>query len=154
MNVSLKRPGALLCIPLCALGLTACGTTVSTSSFQGEEREVAQTISNLQSDATAGDQAKICTRDLASAVVERLSGAQPTPGPVPASALAGCKRAIKNQLAEVDRFDLSVQSVQVSAAGARHTASARVKSIYAGKTRPSTVLLVKEGRTWKIERLG
>jgi hypothetical protein len=154
MDVSLKRAPALLCIPLCALGLTACGTTVSTAGFQGEERAVAQRISNLQSDATAGDEQKICANDLASPVVERLSGIQPTPGPVPARALAGCKTAIKNQLAEVDRFDLSVQSIQLGAAGAPRTATARVKSVWSGKTRPSTVLLVKEGATWKIERLG
>ena len=154
MNVSLKRPSALLCVALCALGLTACGTTVSTSSFQGEDHEVAQVLSNLQADATAGDQHKICTSDLATAVVARLSAGGTKSGSAPASTVAGCEKAIKNQLAEVDRFDLTVQSVQVSAAGGQSTATARVTSIHEGKTRPGTVLLVKEAGKWKIKELG
>jgi len=154
MNVLLKRAPALPCVALCALGLAACGTTVSTSGFQGAEHEVAQVLSNLQADATAGDQHKICTSDLAQAVVARLGAAETKSGSAPASTVAGCERALKNQLPEVDRFDLTVKSVQVSAAGVPPTATAHVTSIRAGKTSPGTVLLVKEGGKWKIKELG
>jgi len=143
MTVPVKRAVALLCAPLLAVGLASCTTAVSTAGFKGEDHEVAQTISNLQADVTAGDQQKICANDLSSALVARLNLA---PG--------GCKQAIKGQLAEVDNFTVTVQSVLVSAAGARRTASAHVKSVYAGKTRPGTLSLVKEAGKWKISGVG
>ena len=64
-------PLALLCTPLLALGLSACASTLA-SSFKGEPHAAAQTISNLQSDATAGEAEKICTSCSSSAVVARL----------------------------------------------------------------------------------
>jgi hypothetical protein len=143
MTVPVKRYPALLCASLLGVGLSACGNTVSVSpAFKGEEREVAQAISNLQADATAANERRVCSNDLASAVVARLSGAR-----------GGCAQAIKNQLGEVDSFEMTVQSIQVGAVGARRTASARVKSVYMGKTRTSTVLLVKEGGKWKIKEI-
>jgi hypothetical protein len=154
MAAPVKRAPALAGAALMALGFAACGSTVSTAGFKGEEREVAQAISNLQTDATAGDQQKICANDLASKVVARLAGAtQVSGGKASAAVLAACKQAIKSQLTEVDRFDVTVQSVQMSSAAGQRTASARVKSTYGGKSRPGTVLLVKEGATWKIAGL-
>ena len=117
--------------------MAACGNTVS-AAFKGEEHEVAQAISNLQTDATAGNEQKLCANDLASAVVTQLN------------AKGGCKQAIKNRLTDIDIFEVSVQSVQVKASGGRRTASASVRSIYSGKTRASTLSLVKEGGKWKI----
>src|SRR5271167_3069208 len=109
MTVPVKRTIALLCASLPGVGLTACANTASVSTvFKGEAHEVAQAISNLQVDATGANEQKICANDLASAVVARLSGAK-----------GGCRQAIKSQLGEVDSFELSVQSIQVSAAGAR-----------------------------------
>jgi hypothetical protein len=139
MTVPVKRTPALLCVSLLGVGLAACGNTVSTS-FKGEGHDVAQTISNLQTDATAGSYQKICANDLASGVVTRLAGAT-----------GGCKQAIKIQLAEVDNFEVKVQSVQVNTRGDR--ASAQVRSIYSGKTRAGTLLLVKEGGKWKVSGL-
>jgi hypothetical protein len=139
MPPAIKPILALLCAPLLAGGLAACGSTVSTSSFKGEQHEVAQAISDLQSDVRAADEQKICKSDLASAVVTRLS-----------SARGGCPQAIKNQLPEIDNLDVSVQSVQVSGTGAHRTASARVKSNYTGNSRLRTVSLVLEGGKWKI----
>ena len=121
------------------VGLSACGSTVSTTKFKGEQREVAQVISNLQSDVRAADQQKICSNDLAASVVAPLNA---TPG--------GCKQALKNQLTEIDNFDATVESVQIAGTGSKHTATARVKSIYNGKNRVATVSLVNEGGKWKI----
>jgi len=161
----MRRALALLCWPPLAVGLTACATAVSTSAFKGQQHEVAQTIANLQTDATAGEDKKICANDLASAVVARLGGA------------SRCEAAIKSQLDQVDNLEVSVQSVTVGAGkpgggggkpggagkpgrAAKHgapglqTASARVKSIHSGKHAESTVSLVKEGGKWKISALG
>jgi monoamine oxidase len=134
-----KHATALLCLPLVALGLAACGTTVSTSGFKGEQHAIAQTISDLQSDATASDEKKICANDLASAVVARLGGTK------------GCEKAIKDQLAEIDSMEAKVESIQLGPGGA--TATARVKSTRAGKKRVTTVALVKEGARWKVSAL-
>jgi hypothetical protein len=132
----MRRPLALLCLPVSALALAACGTTVSTAGFKGAAHEVAQTVSNLQADATAGEQGKVCARDLAAALVARLGGTK------------GCEAAIKSQLAQVDSLETSVESVKIAADG--QSATATVKSIHEGKSRPSGVSLVKEGGKWKV----
>jgi hypothetical protein len=135
----LKRALALLCALLLALGMTACGSaSVSTSSFKGEAKAVAQAIANLQSNATAGEEQKICAEDLAAPIVTRLGGKR------------GCETAIKDQLTEVDSFEVTVESVQVT--GARATAS--VKSITSGKASLHTLTLVKEGGKWKTASPG
>ena len=139
MTAPLRRALAVLGVPLLAASLLGCANKVSTSGFNGEEHAVAQTISNLQADATATNEQKICRNDLAGAVVARLNAA---PG--------GCRQAVKNQVSEVDSLNMTVQSVQLNGTGAQRTASALVKSVYEGKMRPRTVSLVKEGGKWKI----
>jgi hypothetical protein len=134
-----RRAGSVLCVALLAVGLAACGSTVSTSGFKGEQHAVAQTISNLQADATAGEQKKICADDLASAIVNRLGGTK------------GCERAIKNQVAEIDSLEAKVQSIKLGAPNT--TATAIVKSTYGGKNAEKTVSLVKEAGKWKVSGL-
>jgi hypothetical protein len=131
-----KRVLALLCAAPLVLAVAACGSTVSTSSFKGERRGVAQAIANLQSDATAGDEKKVCANDIAASVISSLGGKQ------------GCEKALHTQLAEIDNLEATVESIQL-AAGAK-TATARVKSTSAGKSRVGTVSLVKEGAGWKV----
>jgi hypothetical protein len=126
-----RRLSALLCLPLSALALGACGTTVSTAGFKGSEHEAAQTVANLQSHATAGEEKKICGQDLAAALVAKLGGAK------------RCEAAIKSQLAEVDSLEVTVQSVKLASDGSSATAEA--VSVHEGKKRASTVALVKEG---------
>ncbi len=135
----MRRPTTLLCLPLSALALAACGSTVSTSGFKGAEHEVAETISNLQSDATTGEEKKICGDDLAAAVVSRLGGTK------------GCETAIKHQLAEINNLQVSVRSVKLGSDSS--TATAQVTSIHEGRTKPSSVALVKEGGKWKVSGL-
>ncbi len=133
----MRRLAILTCLPLCGLAFAACGNTVSTSSFKGEAHEVAQTVANLQADVTAGEQKKVCGSDLALPVVSRLGGTK------------ACEAAVKTQLAEVDSTEVKVESVRVTGT----TATAKVKSTYSGKSRPSTINLVKEGGKWKISGL-
>jgi hypothetical protein len=136
----MRRPLAMLCATLLSGGLAACASTVSTSSFKGVQHEVAQTISNLQTDATAGNERKICANDLAKTVIAHLGGTR------------GCEATIKNQLSQVDSMELNVQSVTVGPAG--RSASASVRSIHAGKSRPGNLSLVKEGGKWKVSPPG
>ena len=135
-----RRGVALLCLAPLAVGLAACGTTTSTASFKGEQHEAAQTIANLQSDATSSEEKKICANDLSAQAVARLGGA------------AGCERAIKSQLAEIDNLEVSVSSVQIGARG--DTATAQVKGTWSGKKQTKPVSLVKEDGKWKISALG
>jgi hypothetical protein len=135
----MRRPVPLICLPLCALALSACARTVSTAAFKGEQHEVAQAIANLQSNATTGEEKKICDEQLAAAVVERLGGAK------------GCEKALKNQLTEVDSLELTVEKVHTGAAD--KAATAEVEGIYEGKKHASTVTLVKEGGKWKVSQL-
>lgn len=122
-------------MPLLAVGLGACASTTSTSSFKGEQHAVAQAVSNLQSHATALEAKKICGEDLTATNVARLN-----------AATGGCKQAIETQLKEIDSFETTVESIKIS--GDR--ATAQVKSIDSGKNAIATLTLVKEGGKWKI----
>jgi Putative lumazine-binding len=136
---SAKHLCAAVLATICVIGLAACGEVVSTSSFKGEEGVVAQRISQFQSDATKSENETICHNDLAAALKKRIE----TSG-------GSCKQAIKDQLAEIDTFTLSISSIDISG----DTASALVKSNYAGKIKPSKLTLVREDRTWKISGVG
>jgi hypothetical protein len=138
--MNLARPAALLCVPLLALGASACASTSSVSSFKGENHAVAQTISDLQTYGTAGEAQKICSEVLSRAVTARLD-----------SARGGCKQALKSQLSQVDTPELTIEEVKQHGAT---SASAEVKSTYAGKSKVTTVTLVKEDGAWKISQLG
>lgn len=134
----LARASSTICVPLLAAGLLACASTVSTTAFKGDAQGVAQTISNLQSDVRAADEKKLCSRDLAGAVVARLGG------------LGGCESAVKGQLTEIDNPDATVKSVQLAGA---LSATAQVKSSYGGRSRVHPVSLAKEGGAWKVAAL-
>jgi hypothetical protein len=136
----MRLPLALICLPLSAFALTGCGSTTTAAGFTGVKHEVAQTIANLQSDATSAEPKKICANDLADALVTRLGGA------------GGCEKAIKDLLAEIDSLETNIKSVDIAAGG--KTASAQVSSIREGKTATSTVSLVEEDGKWKISGLG
>jgi len=134
------RRRAIAAAALPALLVAGCGSTVSTSNYKGEQHAIAQTIANLQSHATAGEQHKVCANDLAAAAVARLGGQ------------AACERAVKNQLSEIDNFDVSIASIALGPKG--DTATATVRSTYGGKKRTTTIHLVKEGGAWKVAAFG
>ena len=128
------RPLIALC--LCAPALAACGSTASTSSFKGVEKEVAQRVADLQSDATSSNRESICKDDLAAPIVAKLGGRKK------------CEEALKKQLAQIDNLEATIVSVKVAPGG--KTATAKVKSTYEGKSRETTLPLVKEGSDWRV----
>lgn len=136
MTSSLHRgvTGAAVALAL-GVAIGACGETASTSGFKGESHNVAQTISNFQSDVSAREQKKLCERDLAAAVTGRLTRSG-----------GSCQAALKNQLLQIDATGLSIEAIAVSG----KKATARVKSTYSGKTAISALTLVNEGGHWKI----
>jgi hypothetical protein len=133
----MRRPLSLTAACACALVLGACGTTTSTTQFKGAEKEVAQTISDLQSHVTGGEQKKICSEDLSAEVVQRLGGQK------------ACEAVVKEQVNEIDSTELDVESVKVDG----ENATATVKSVYGGKKRLRTLTLKKEGDRWRIAAL-
>jgi copper chaperone CopZ len=130
----MRRALALCCLGICGLAVSGCATTASTGNFKGAQHAVAQTIGNLQSDVTGGEEKKICTADLAASVVSSLGGTK------------GCEAAIKTQLSEIDSTEVDVEAVQVSGA----TATATVKDTVSGKKALTKVTLVEEGGKWKV----
>jgi hypothetical protein len=135
----IKGAAAAVACGCLAPALAGCAKAVSTSAFKGEQHEVAQAISDLQADVTASNEKKICANDLARALVTRLDAA---PG--------GCRSAVKDQLNEIDNDELAIDSVQIATSGSPRTATARVRSIFSGKTVRATLTLTKEGSRWKL----
>ncbi len=133
------RAGALIAIPLLALGLGACGSTVSTSGLKGEAKAVAQRIADLQTDVTAASEQKVCNQDFARAVSARLNSGGDT-----------CQAAVKRQIGSIDDYEMTVEKVVVKGA----TATAVVKSTWSGRAGLATLRLVKEGGSWRIAALG
>ncbi len=132
----MARVRLLIALCLCVPALAACGSTTSTSSFKGVEREVAQRVSSLQSDATSSNKESICKNDLSAAIVAKLGGRKQ------------CEEALKHQLAQIDNLEAAIVSVKVAPDG--KSATAKVKSTYEGKSREKTLPLVKETGGWKV----
>jgi len=97
MAVAPRNMLAVLAASAAAISLAACGQAVSTSSFKGSSHEVAQTLSDFQKDATAGKEAKLCQRDLATKIATSLKHG------------GGCQVALKDQLKEVDRIVSAIE---------------------------------------------
>jgi len=133
-----RRAAFVLCAILMPVALAACGTATSTGNYKGAEHEVAQAVANFQADSSAGEQDKVCSQDLSARIVASLGGT------------AGCRVAIKNQLGQVDNFELAIQSIKL---GTATTATATVRSIYSGQKVSRTLALVKEAGGWRIASL-
>ncbi|MCL2769136.1 MAG: nuclear transport factor 2 family protein [Solirubrobacterales bacterium] len=135
------RPRALCCAAaLCALGAlgAGCGPAASTSTFHGESHAVAQTVSEFQSNANSRNQAHICEHIITAELRSALTAPH-----------RSCAKALEEQLAQVDNFTISIESISVR--GPR--ATARVKSTWSGREALSTLALVKEAGRWRIAAL-
>jgi hypothetical protein len=138
LRTCLKPLVAGICALAFAVGVSACAETASTGKFSGESHNVAQTVSNFQTDATAEDEKKLCDNDLAATLTTKLAR------------VGGCQTVLKAQLHEIDALGLKIESIVVSG----NNALAHVKSTHSGKNRVTALALVKEGSHWKISGLG
>lgn len=138
MLMAIRPIVAGICALAFAVGVSACAETASTSKFNGESHNVAQTVTNFQTDATAEDEKKLCEDDLAATLTSKLTR------------VGGCRTVLKAQLHEIDALSLKIESIVVSG----NHALAHVKSTYSGKSRVTMLALVKEGSHWKISGLG
>jgi predicted lipid-binding transport protein (Tim44 family) len=124
------------------LALGACGQAAKDSAggFQGEQKNVAQTVEDLQSFARKGDASKICSELLAPDLVAKIK----------ASSHETCDKALKDTIADADAFELQVQKVTVNS----DKATAVVRSQGGNKDRTDTLELVRDRGAWKIATLG
>jgi hypothetical protein len=126
-----------------ALTLSACGQTSKDSAgdFQGEEKAVAQTVEDLQSAASKGDEDKICDEILAAELANQIKTASKQT----------CAQALKDSLRDADSFELQVKKVAIDGT----TATATVESDAAGDDKTTTQLTLTKGRDgWRISSLG
>jgi ABC-type oligopeptide transport system substrate-binding subunit len=124
---------------LAALALAACGSagTDSSGDFEGEQREVASAVEDLQSAAADDDASEICRTLLAKSLVDRLGAGD------------GCEKAVAAALDATDTDELDVERVTVNGTNA----TARVKSGSGDGATTRDVRLTREGRNWKIASL-
>lgn len=129
----------LLCLPAVALALAGCGAAGSApgTSFQGDQKAVADAIGELGTAARAKDAQKICSRSLSRALAAKMQAPS-----------ADCISEVGKAIGDADGFDLQTRSVQVQGT----TATAQVREGKHGAT--ATVRLVKEGGTWRVDGLG
>ncbi|MCW2997735.1 MAG: nuclear transport factor 2 family protein [Solirubrobacterales bacterium] len=147
--VSRRLPA--VCLTLVALLAGGCGAASkdSAKNFTGEAQQVATTIDDLQAAGRKRDGQEICSRYLATALVERIR----------ANGRRTCESTLDESLKDVDSFDLEVVKRGVTVSG--RTATAKVKSASGKHDRVDTLQLVKEPRrtggktvqVWKISAL-
>jgi hypothetical protein len=130
----------LVALPF-ALG--ACGQAAKDSAgdFRGDQKDVAQTVEDLQSFARKGDAGKICAEVLAKDLVAKIQSASKKP----------CDQALKDTIADADAFELSVKKVRVD--GDRATATVRSEG-GGDQDRTESLTLVRDRSAWKIATLG
>lgn len=126
-----------------ALTLSACGQTSKDSAkdFKGDEKAVAQTVEDLQSASSKGDEDKICNEILAADLVSKIKSASKQ----------SCAAALKDSLRDADSFELQVKKVAIDGT----TATATVESDAAGNDKTTTQLTLTKARDgWRISSLG
>jgi len=130
------RPLVALIALLAALALAACGSagTDSSGSFEGQDREVASTVEDLQSAAADDDASEICRTLLAKSLLDQIGSGD------------ACQKAVSIAIDAVDTTELKVESVRIDGTNA----TARVKSGTGDGSTTRTVQLTREGSNWKI----
>ena len=147
--VSRRLP--VLALALVAMLFSACGSGSQDSAgdFSGEAKQVASTIDDLQDAGRKRDAEQICSRLLATALVEKIK----------ANGKRTCESTLDESLKDVDAFDLEIVKNGVSVNG--NTATAKVRSASGSKDRTDVLGLVREperrgGKTtqvWKLSAL-
>jgi hypothetical protein len=133
------RSLAALLALLAALMLASCASSSDSSSdFEGDQREAASAVEDLQSAAHDDDASEICRTLLAKSLLDEIKGRS-----------LECTTAVTKALDAADTTELDVKSVQVSGT----TATARVESGSGDSATTRTVRLTREGRNWKIATL-
>jgi hypothetical protein len=137
-------PPIVLAVALMAPG--GCGTTTKTdtSKFTGTQKQVAQTVADLATQARKVDGAKICDGFLTPALKNRLAALAKT-----TRRGVSCADQLKDSLRDVDVFDLTVESVKIAGTAATVTVKANTNA----KRDPTGTLHMVDQRGWRISQL-
>jgi hypothetical protein len=131
---------------LAAAAVTGCGATTEDSSgkFKGEERLVANTIEDLQSEGQKREASTICSELLTIELANKIRDAHNK---------KKCSDALHRSLLDADTWEVTVTRVNV--AGNRATAVVR-SGDKGDDHRTDTLRLVKVGtpRRWRVSALG
>ena len=130
----------LLLLALAAV-LAGCGPAPSSSSnFKGAEKDVAQVIEDLQSNAQSRKPSAICNDVLSRALADKVK-----------SGGSDCAGEMEKVTGDADDFELKVTDVTITG----NTATATVKARRGDDKNASTTFsLVKEGGDWRLSDLG
>jgi hypothetical protein len=134
-------PRTLLAVPLllAALASGCTGGSSSAGGFEGEEKQVAEVVEELQSAGEAGDAGAICEDVLARQLREQIQEAG-----------ASCEQEIEQALKDADDFDLEVEDVTIQG----NSATAKVRGQDQGEERVRDFEFVREGSGWRASSLG
>ena len=124
-----------------ALALAGCAQTpTSTNDFKGDEKAVAQTIEDLQSDAQGRKPGEICSNLLSRELADTVK-----------SAGNDCTSEMEKITTDADDFELEVTDVTITGT----TATAKVEARRDGKKNAvTTFTLVQEDGDWRLSDLG
>ena len=130
---------SLSLLAVLALLAAGCGGAASSADqFEGEKRDVAQVVEDLQEASVDEDAERICTKLLARELRESAGD---------------CPKAIDEALKDADTYDLEVTKVEPERITAgTTTVTATVESGSDGE-QVDTITLVREDRAWRISRL-
>jgi hypothetical protein len=124
-----------------AAALAGCGQApTSANDFKGDEKAVAQTIEDLQTNAQGRKPSAICRDVLSTALADKLK-----------STGSDCTDEIEKVTGDADDFELKVTDVTVTGT----TATAKVQARRGDDKNASTTFsLVKEDGDWRLSDLG
>ncbi len=110
-------------------------TTTTPKNENPEATAIGTVISNFASDASSGNERKICNSVISTALKQALNRH------------GGCDSDVTDQIETINNFGLTITKYSVTG----DSAIALVKSPYSGKTRVMTVHLVKQAKGgWRL----
>src|SRR5688572_4242921 len=132
----MRQPHFSIAAAAAALALAGCGSTGSSSAgdFEGQERDVAQVVEDLQRAAQSRDGGKVCSEIFARELVDQLSEGD-----------QDCIDEVEKAIGDADDYELRVTGVTV----AGQTATAAVEQ----DGRKATFALVRQDDRWRIAEM-
>ena len=135
----MRRSLRLLPLLLAAV-IAGCGQAQSSAGdFKGAEKDVAETIEQLQTSAQNRKPEDVCADVLARALVEKLK----TSG-------SDCVDEMEKLIGDADDYELDVTKVTISGT----TASATVKARRGDREGVTTFALAREDSEWRLTDFG
>jgi hypothetical protein len=125
---------------LLALLVAGCGqASPSAPDFKGDEKAVADVVSDLRTAATRRKPDDICDKVVTAALKGKIAAGE-----------SDCAEEMKKAVEDSERYDLEVEDVTITGT----TATATIRTAQRGKDLMSTFKLVKASGGWRIDSIG